>query len=208
MGFLDDLTSVSQDPAMLRFAMRRAGDPELALDAVQMTWWNVARVAPETIRDLRAFFCTALKNEIMRQRMQVARMPTEDIAEHLRDEPSPGEPPPDGPDDQAAHLVLARTLLARLDHDRDLLMASIPGRSPEPQRYRSAMFAAAAKILCLLLAGEVTKADWNDVLRSEYPQYCGEPQLACDAIHQRLSRARRDVRLVLSKVVLRSDLVF
>ena len=196
---------------MRRRAERLAGDSDLAEDALQTTWFKLARMAPETIRDLGAYFYTTLVHEISHQHKQLARAPAADLTSPTSDEQRTGTlPGPHGEhtDDQASHHLLARTLLARLDRDRDLLMASIPGRSPEPQRYRSAMFAAAAKILCLLLAGDVTKADWNDVLRSEYPQYCGEPQLASDAIHQRLSRARRDVRLVLSKVVLRSDLVF
>ena len=52
----------------------------------------------------------------------------------------------------------------------------------------------------------MTSADWNAVLKSEYPQWCDEPALARDAIDQRLSRARGDVQSLLRAIFPRDEL--
>jgi hypothetical protein len=85
-------------------------------------------------------------------------------------------------------------------------MALVPARSSNSRRYQSAIIAAARTILRLLFEGHVTSADWNAVLKSEYPQWCDEPELAHEAIDQRLSRARRDVQLLLQAIFLRDEL--
>jgi hypothetical protein len=119
-----------------------------------------------------------------------------------------GNRPPTAVEDEGHQLLLAKTLLARIERDRDLLMASVPRRSPDRRRYRAAIVAAARTILRLLLAGHVAPADWNAALLFEYPQWYGEPGLARDAIDQRLSRARRDVQMLLRKIVSRDELTF
>jgi DNA-directed RNA polymerase specialized sigma24 family protein len=68
VGFDQDLTRVAQDPAIRRLAERRAGSRELAEDAMQETYYAVARVKnPETIRDLGAFFRASLVNQTNHQ---------------------------------------------------------------------------------------------------------------------------------------------
>jgi hypothetical protein len=89
---------------------------------------------------------------------------------------------------------------------KELLIASVPGRSPDQHRYRVTIVATARRILDLLLEGCVTSADWNAELTARYPQWCNEPGLARDAIDQRLSRARSDVRALLRSIVTREEL--
>jgi DNA-directed RNA polymerase specialized sigma24 family protein len=211
MEFHEDVARVARDPAISRLAERRAGSRQLAEDALQETYWNVARANPETIRDLRAFFCTSLIREIVHQRARTNAIPIEGIdalQDLQRGSTSSGNRPPTAVEDEGHQLLLAETLLARIERDRDLLMASVPRRSPDRRRYRAAIVAAARTILRLLLAGHVAPADWNAVLLSEYPQWYGEPGLARDAIDQRLSRARRDVQMLLRKIVSRDELTF
>jgi DNA-directed RNA polymerase specialized sigma24 family protein len=209
MGFEDDVARVAQDPGIRGLAVARAGSRALAEDALQETYWAVARVKdPERIEDLRAFFCTCLIREINHQRTRSTPVPVEDVdtttdrghgSSSIRD-------PPSSVEDEASRRLLAEMLLTRLDRDRTRLLASVPGRSPDPSRYRAAIVAAAKRILLLLLAGSATSADWNAAVLSEYAQWCAEPGLARDAIHQRLNRARGDVQQLLQRIVSRHEL--
>jgi len=208
MGFLDDLAALVQDPAIRGLARRRAQCRELAEDALQETYRAVAQMRnPETIEDLRKFFCKSLIHVINRQLTLATPIPTEaiyEIADIRQCLPSP-----DASSLQSvaggAHLrILAEFAFSRLERDRGGLMAVIPARSDDPQRYRRAILAVAETILDLLLKGPVTTADWNTALRSAYPQWCDEPGLPADALYQRLGRARADVRLLL-RVILPRD---
>jgi hypothetical protein len=196
---------------MRRLAMARAGNRELAEDALQETYWAVGRVKdPGRIQDLRAFFCRALIREINHQRGRSSLVPVED------GETTPvqgrgssfGSSPPASVENQAALRLLTERMLHRLEHDHDELMASVPGRSPDHHRYQAVVVASARTILLLLLEGSVTSADWNAALRSEYPQWCGGPGQARDAIDQRLNRARRDMKLLLQEIFSRHELSY
>jgi DNA-directed RNA polymerase specialized sigma24 family protein len=208
MGFEDDVARVAQDPAIRGLAVARAGSRELAEDALQETYWAVARVKdPGRIQDLRAFFVTSLIHEINHQRARSTLVPVEDIdttAEQGRSSSSTGSPP-SSVEDEASLRLLAEALLTLLNHDLDQLLVSVPGRSPDHGRYRTAIVAAAKTILLLLLEGPVASADWNAVLQAEYPQWCGEPGLTRDTTHQRLSRARHDIRALLQRSLSRYE---
>lgn len=211
MGFFEDLQRVRQEPAVRRLAQVRARDRELAEDALQQTYYNVARAASENIRDLPAFFCTALIREIARLRSRLAPIPVEDIdtvPDHQHVPTPPAHDASSHVDDEVCSRLLAQTLLARLEKHHHPLMAAVPGRSPDHQKYRSAIAVASGRILRLLLTGYVAPVDWNVVLKDEYPQFFDEPELARDAKDQRLSRARCDVRSMLKKIVSRTDLAF
>jgi DNA-directed RNA polymerase specialized sigma24 family protein len=209
MGFEDDVARVAQDPGIRGLAVARAGSRELADDALQETHWAVARVKdPGRIQGLRAFFVTSLIREVNRQRARSTLVPVEDIdttAEQGRGTSSIGSPP-SSVEDEASRRQLAETLLTRLNRDRDQLLASVPARSPDHRRYRTAIVAAAERILILLLEGSAPSADWNATLQAEYPQWCREPGLARAAADQRLSRARRDVQALLKKILSRHEL--
>jgi DNA-directed RNA polymerase specialized sigma24 family protein len=209
MGFREDVARIAQEAVIRGLAIRRAGSRELAEDAIQMTWWNVARVKdPERIDDLHAFFCKSLLHEIHHQRTRPTPIPVEDIVATTERESAspPGDNPPASVENRVAFRLLAETLLHRLERDHDQLMASVPGRSPDHRRYRTAIVAAAKTILLFLLEGAVTSADWNAALQAEYPQWCSEPGLTRATTDQRLSRARRDVRLLLQKILSRHEL--
>ncbi|HUY52487.1 MAG TPA: hypothetical protein VMV92_43420 [Streptosporangiaceae bacterium] len=206
MGFRDDVAKVAADPQVRRLAERRAGSHELAEDALQETYYAVAKMKnPETIRDLRAFFCKSLINEINRRLARPMPILTDDIgATSDRHQGRPlwpsGSSPPASVESEADLRILAARVLTRLQRDRDELMAAVPARSDDHSRYQSAIVAAARRILDLLLAGQVASADWNAVLKSEYPQWCDGPELAQDAMAQRLGRARSDVRQVFQAI--------
>ena len=206
MGFLDDLAELVEDPAIRRLAGRRARSRELAEDALQDTFHAVARTQhPEAIDDLRAFFCKSLIRAINRQLALSAPIPAEDI-DTIADSwlgltSVPGRSSSATVVIEAHLRLLAEAALTRLERDRAELMAMVPARSLDPVRYRSTILEAAATILRLLFEGPVTSADWNAVLKSAYPQWCDEPGLIGDVMHQRLSRARGDVQLLLQAVL-------
>ena len=212
MGFKEDLAQVVKDPQLHRMALRRAGSRELAEDALHEAYWSVARVKdPDSIRDLRAFFRQSLIHEIGRQLVRAASVVlVEDIDETAElaqpDASSGGSPAPASVESQANLRLLACRMLGQLDGNSDRLTAKVPPRSEDPRRYRIAVVRATRTILRLLLQGPVSSADWNAVLRSESPEFCDEPGLTADTTHQRLSRARSDVRLVLQMLVSKDEL--
>lgn len=213
MGLLDDLAEVAGRPDIRLLALRRAGSRDRAEDALQQAYWDVARTPnPEGIHDLRAYFCRALIREINHQLARPVAAPVEDIDTAailaLDNGPTPGSSPPSSVESEAVQRLLAEKLVNRLDRDRDTLTACVPARSSDPKRYQAAIIAAARKLLCLLLEGHVTQSDWNAVIRSADPLWCDEAGLEPDAAHQRLSRARRDVKALLQMIVSQAELAF
>ena len=78
-SFHDELTMIWQDPPIWRLALRRAGSSDLAEDALQETYYSVARVKdPAHIENLRAFFCWAPINQISHLRGQLNPIPVDD----------------------------------------------------------------------------------------------------------------------------------
>lgn len=208
--FGDEVARVAQDPGVRRLARRWAGDSDLAADALQETCRTVTQTKnPENIHDLRAFFCKSLINEIAHQRARPQPVLVEDIGmtADLRQEhrPSPGNFPPASVESQAIIRLLGERTLRRLERDAGQLMTTIPARSEHPVQYRAAIVRAAKKILGLVLDGPVTSADWNAALMNEYPLLRDE-SAAQDATHQRLSRARRDVQVLLQRLITRDEL--
>lgn len=207
MGFQDDLAELVKDPEIRRLALRRARNLELAEDALQETYRAVAQMRnPETIEDLRKFFCKSLIRTIGRQFTVAVPIPAEDI-DAIADSCQNSGAPSSGSVEDEVHLrILAEVAFTRLERDRPGLMAMIPARSDDPHLYRCAILAAAATIFYLLLRGPVTTADWNSALRSGYPQWCDEPGLPSDTVYQRLSRARADVQFLLRAILPRDRL--
>ena len=208
MRFYDDLATVVLDPAIMRLAERRAGSRELARDALQATYVAVSQVKdPERIMDLPAFFRTSLIREISHLRARPAPIPVEDIAAASEQgAASSGRTASDSVEHEAEIRWLARSLLNRLDIDREQLMAAVPGRSAYPWRYRIAILATARAIFLMLLQSSVASADWNAALKSAYSPWFAEAGLASEAVDQRLSRGRYDVRMLLQRLLLRYEL--
>lgn len=213
MVFHVELVALSQDPEMLRLAIRRAGNRDLAVDAIQETARAIGeRKSPEAIENLRAFFYVALIHEIDHQLGRPAPILVED-ASSLADpgqngSPRATDPPAASVESDAQMRILGEAVLARLDreHARGNLTALVPARSDDPHRYRIAIAFAAKTIFGLLLEGHVTMADWNVILRAAYPQWFDKPGLGGANIDQRLSRARRDVQALLRSVLSRDEL--
>jgi hypothetical protein len=98
------------------------------------------------------------------------------------------------PQSEVYGLLLAEALLARLKHRQAGLMALIPGRSPDPLRYRESIVAAAEAILRTAVVEAVFRDDLTTAVREEYPEwYGGDPARR----FQRLSRARGEVQQLL-----------
>ena len=214
MDIYDDLAEVASDPEMYQRALRRAGCPELAEDALQETVRAIAgRKSPKAIENLPGFFYVSLIREIDHQLGRPTAIPVGGdiglISDRAQDRTSPaGVPIPASVEDEAHLRVLAETVLNKFEREwaREELMALVPARSEDPRRYRTAITLAAKAIFELLIDGCVTAADWNVILRAVYPAWCDEPGLARAAIDQRLSRARRDVQSLLRSVISREQL--
>jgi DNA-directed RNA polymerase specialized sigma24 family protein len=78
--FQHDLLAILDDPKVRSLARRRAGDSELAMDALQAAYCAVARVEdPTAIRNLRAYFCQVLTHEVYRLLGQLGATLVEDF---------------------------------------------------------------------------------------------------------------------------------
>jgi DNA-directed RNA polymerase specialized sigma24 family protein len=199
------------DPEIQRFALRRAGDPDLAQDALLHAICAVARVDDlERINDLRAYLCRAIINEVYRLRGQLAgarryeSASLDEMAQRGEEKPSASAPPVD---EAAITRLMAQAWLERFGADRDRLRASVPGRSSKPDRYRDLIAAVAEHLLCAALDGGLSRADSNEELQAAFPDWFGLPGDDQNTHHQHLSRARRDVQAVLQAVVNRDELV-
>jgi DNA-directed RNA polymerase specialized sigma24 family protein len=209
--FHEELTRIWRDPQIWRLALGRAGNRDLAEDALQETFYSVARMADHShIRDLRAFFCRALINQIRHLRGLLSAIPVEDPQRLAGLRPQEvGQP-----DAMAARPVedavvwrqLAAMWCERFHHDRERLMAMVPERSGNPARYREVIVATAAQILNAPGDGHVNWADSDMALRAAYPDWFSEPDCTRDTYYQRLSRARHEVRTLLKAVVRREEL--
>jgi len=201
MGNHDDLTRVVRDPVICRLAMRHAGSPELAEDALQEVGWKLAKMDLGPIDDVRAYFVTALLREIRRLRTRTTEIPVEDITTAVEQRAAAARHTPQYPVEHAAEIRrLAQTVLGQLNANREQLTAGVPGRSADPQQYRAAIIAAARAIFLMLLQSAAASADWNAALKSSYSWFT-EAGLAPEVIYQRLSRGRYDVRTVLQRLL-------
>ncbi len=207
-GFQHKLLAIRQDPRIEALALRRAGDPELAKDALQSAYWSAARVDhPESIKDLRAYFVRVLVREVYRLRAQLELETLDSPAEPCQHGAAAGsQSSPQPVAETVAAALLARTWLERFAAQRDRLSAAVPSRSGDPDRYRNVIVTVAEQVLCDLIQGEPSEADSKDAFRTAYPEWFGEPGCAENTCRQRFHRARADVRALLQAVVRRDEL--
>lgn len=204
--FPSELVAIWQDQEVRRLAERRAGDPDLAQDALMATVVAIARMGDLAhIKDLKAYFCRVLINEIYRLRGQLAAARPCDPAT-LAVMSDAGKSAPSSAD-QAVTRLIGRAWLEKLCARRAPLRAAVPGRSGEPDRYRDLIIETAEYILCTALDGHVSWADCNETLRAAIPDWFGRPGSAGNTSHQHLSRARRDVQDVLKAIVSPDELL-
>jgi hypothetical protein len=204
--FPSELLAIWQHPEVRRLAARRAGDPDLAQDALLAAVVAVARVSDlARIENLKAYFCRVLINEVYRLRGQLAAARSCDpatlaaVSDAGTSAPSPAE--------EAVTRLLAQVWLKRFRTQRVHLRAAVPGRSRQPARYRGLIVQTADHILRTALDGNVSWADCNETLQAALPDWFGQPGSAGNTSHQHLSRARRDVQDLLKAVISRDELL-
>ncbi len=209
--FHEELRKIREDPQLARYALACAGhDPDLAQDGLDDAFWSLGRVQhPERIRSLRAVVFRAVKNAINRQRNQLGAALVEDfgaVAERQQDRPGCHALPSRPYDETICLYLLAETWLRQFTTRHAELTTKIPGRSPDPERYRDAVAVTAEWLLLAIISGDVCDADHNPALRAAYPEYFNDPDAAENTLHQRYSRARADVRSMLQSIIDRDDL--
>lgn len=207
-SFSEELCRIISDPAVRRLARQRAGSADLAEDALQETFYSVARVRdPGSIRNLEGYVRRSLVHHIRGLRQRGA-LPIEDpctVAERRPDSVvGPAVPRP--VDEDVVSRVRARQWRQRLLVSRQAVRARVPGRSGDPERYREAIVAAAEGILGASCAEPGTPPEFDAALAEQYPEWFAGPAVSANTRHQRLSRGRSDVRDVLRAIVSRDEL--
>jgi DNA-directed RNA polymerase specialized sigma24 family protein len=204
------LVEIREDRRIKHFALRLAGDVEVAADALQSAYYAIARLNNlEQIENLRAYFCKVLIRAVHRERSQLGAALVEDfvyVAEVRQDAVSCHPASPPQPADAACISLQARAWLELFAAQRGRLLAAVPVRSNDATRYRMVIYAAAEQVLRDAINAEPSEADTNDALRAAYPAYFNQPGVAVNTCHQRFRRAREDVRALLQEVVNRDEL--
>jgi hypothetical protein len=208
--FEQELLAIRDDPQVRGLARRRAGDPDLAMDALQSAYCAVARVAdPTAIRNLRAYFCQVLTREIYRLAGQLGAILIEDFtsaADARQTRPGGQLPVPPSVAETVSTHLLAQAWLEPFATRRAELTAGVPGRSPDPGRYRAMIVTVAEQVLRAIIIEDISDADWNAALRVAYAGWFAEPRCNDNTCHQRFRRARTDVRDLLRTIINRDDL--
>lgn len=206
--FLEQLTTIREDPKVKNLARSRAGNFGLAEDALQEAYYTVARLEnPERIVDLRAYYCRVLLRSIHRLRSQLGAILIEDfeiVADACQRKPE-GEPPSLAFDEAVGSHLLIQGFLGYLMAHRTALSCTVPGRSPDLARYRDVIVTVVERMLHASVVGGLSDAEQNLAFRTLYPQWFAEAGVAIDNIHQRSSRARVDVCRLLLETVRRCD---
>jgi DNA-directed RNA polymerase specialized sigma24 family protein len=204
------LAEILEDPRIRGLAMRYAGHPALADDALQSTYYAVARLEHlGQIQNLRAYVCKALIREIHRERSQLGAIVIDDfarIADEHQDAAGCHPAAPPSVEDAVCTSAQAEAWLERFAAQRNYLRAGVPARSADPDRYRAVICDAAGQLLYDGINGEPSEADTNPALRAAYPEYFNQPDAEPNTLHQRFCRARTDVRALLQAVVRRDEL--
>lgn len=201
--YFEQLAAIREDPQIKSLAHRRAEDPELAKDALQEAYYAMAKMDPEQIEDLRKYFCTVVTHTVYRLRGQLRAAVVDDAA-GLADacgRKLGGETLPPA-FDEAVHTNMVGDNWCRcLDMNYVALASNVPGRSPDPDRYRNTIARVSKEMLDATLAGDFRDVDLNLALRAVYPEWFAEGCVAISNIHQRFARARADIRGLLKTVI-------
>ena len=198
------LAEIWADPRIKGFARRYAGDPQVADDALQNAYLAMVKLENlDQITDLRAYFCRVLVRAVRRERAQLGALLVDDFT--LAVEGYQGASRSQGAtsagfEDAVCASVQAASWHRRLTGARDELITTVPARSGQPGRYQRVIYTAAEQILRAGISGEPSEADTNEAFRAAYPSYFNEPDTSPNTCHQRLSRARADVRELLRAV--------
>lgn len=204
------LAEIREDPRIQRLAVRHAGHPALAGDALQSTYYAMARLESlEQIENLRAYFCKVLIREIHRERSQLGATLVDDfarVAEMHQDAAGHYPASPPSVDDAVCTSLQAQVWLERFAARCGRLRDAVPARSDDPARYRAVICDAAEQVLRDGINAEPSDADSNDAFRAAYPAYFNQLGASPDLCYQRFRRAREDVKALLQAVVSRDEL--
>jgi DNA-directed RNA polymerase specialized sigma24 family protein len=207
--YFQQLQAIREDLQVIRLARTRARDPELAEDALQETFYAMARISdPGRIRDLKAYFCRVLIHVINALRGQLGALLPEDFP-RVADERLPvasSTASLRSVEESAATNSLAREWLARFSAERTTLCAAVPSRSRDPGRYRELIVSTAEEVVRSIITGDVCDADSPPALRAAYPEWFADNDCSPGNIHQRFSRAHDDIQTLLKMIVKRDDL--
>jgi DNA-directed RNA polymerase specialized sigma24 family protein len=204
------LAEIREDPRIKGVALRHAGHPALAEDALQSAYYAVARLESlEQIENLRAYFCKVLIREVQRERGQLGAALVDDfprVVETHHDAVGCHPASPASVEDAVCASLQAQVWLKRFASQRDRLRAEVPARSDAPARYRAVVCDAAGQLLRDGINGEPSEADTNAALRVAYPKYFDQPGAPPNTLHQRFRRAREDVKALLQAVLSHDEL--
>jgi DNA-directed RNA polymerase specialized sigma24 family protein len=205
--YRQQLAVIRQDPKVSGLALKWAGDPDLADDALQNVYCRLAarsRSDLARIENLYAYFVTTLKHEVYRQYSAGREIPLE-AAEFAP--AASARPGPSRPVDQAVCNALRNQgWLERFAAHQDCRLARIPTRSADPARYRAVVYSAAGQLLRDTLNNEPSEADSAQTLRAAYPGYFAQPGAEPNTLYQRCRRARQDVKTLLQDIVHRDEI--
>jgi DNA-directed RNA polymerase specialized sigma24 family protein len=207
VDFQQSLLGVRHDPQVIGLARKWAGAYDLAEDALQIAYYNIATARhPQRIGNLHAYFVKVLKNEIAALRAQGQKtipLPRPGAALESTQHGAVicGSARSRSLDDLVRTSLLARSVRTRLAARRMSLLLTIPARSKGLRRYRAVIYASAEQVLVDSLNGEASDADSNDAFRAAYPEYFGQPGASADLLYQRFRRAREDVKALLQAVI-------
>jgi hypothetical protein len=163
---------------------------------------------PARIEDLRAYFCRVLIRVINALRGQLSAILPDDLA-GLADAgrcEACGPVLPRPVDEAVAADLIARGWLERFAAERASLAGAVPGRSPDPGRYRQVIVSVAERVLRAIVTADICDADGNPALRAAYPEWFAGDSAKAGNAYQRFSRARDDVRSLLRAIISRDDL--
>ncbi len=204
------LAEIREDPRNKGVALRHAGHPALAEDALQSAYYAVARLENlEQIKNLRAYFCKVLIREVHRERGQLGAALVDDfprVVETHHDAVGYHPASPPSVEDAVCASLQAQVWLERFGARRDRLWAGVSARSDDPARYRAVICDAAGRVLRDGINGESSEADTNAGLRAAYPEYFDQPDAPPNTLHQRFRRAREDVKALLQVVLSHDEL--
>ena len=205
-AFQQELVSIRHDPKVIVLALRWAGRRDLADDALQTAYYRVASVPhPERIVNLRAYFRRVLRNEVTGLYAVSPPLPLAE-AHSLGPVQPIGSGPEPAVDDQACRSVLLKLWLTRYAGRRGQLAATLPCRSADLARYREVIHTAGKQVLLGQLSLEAGDPAFPKVLRVAYPAYFADPAAPPNTLHQRISRARDDIKALLRTIVNRDEL--
>jgi hypothetical protein len=202
--YLDYLTVIREDPQVKNLARAWARDPDLAEDALQETYYAMARVKnPELIEDVRSYFCRVLMRKTKYLRSQLGAAVVDDfsgLADACQRKLGGGALSP--PFDELVNTeLLARKWLRCLASRGAALTRDVPGRSPDPDRYRLAVVTTAVWMLLAIVRGDFRPEDLNPTLRAAFREWFAADGVAANSVQQRLSRGRTDIGNLLKTVV-------